>query len=279
MAQVVEGKKLAQQIANRLQKKTNELIKGGIKPKLVIVSIKPDARSQVYIRMKLKRAEEIGIETQYIDLGNKNHADCIKSVQALSEDSNVHGIVLQLPLAGWYDPQDLIDYIDPSKDVDGLTSTNQTALEQNRLGIVPATPLAVMQILQEYNIDLRDKVVAVIGRSHLVGMPLRYLLEHAGARVLVGHRQIKDIASLTRQSDIVISAAGSPGLITGKMVKKDAVVIDVGINDVDGKLKGDVDFESVKEIASIITPVPGGVGPLTVIMLLQNTINQAMKIK
>jgi len=279
MAQVVEGKKLAQQIANRLQKKTNELIKGGIKPKLVIVSIKPDASSQVYIRMKLKRAEEIGIETQYIDLGNKNHADCIKSVQALSKDSNVHGIVLQLPLAGWYDPQDLIDYIDPSKDVDGLTSTNQTALEQNRPGIVPATPLAVMQILQEYNIDLRDKMVAVIGRSHLVGMPLRYLLEHAGARVLVGHRQIKDIAALTRQSDIVISAAGSPGLITGEMVKKDAVVIDVGINDVDGKLKGDVDFESVKEIASIITPVPGGVGPLTVIMLLQNTINQAMKIK
>lgn len=279
MAQVVEGKKLAQQIANRLQKKTNELIKGGIKPKLVIVSIKPDASSQVYIRMKLKRAEEIGIETQYIDLGNKNHADCIKSVQALSKDSNVHGIVLQLPLAGWYDPQDLIDYIDPSKDVDGLTSTNQTALEQNRPGIVPATPLAVMQILQEYNIDLRDKMVAVIGRSHLVGMPLRYLLEHAGARVLVGHRQIKDIAALTRQSDIVISAAGSPGLITGEMVKKDAVVIDVGINDVDRKLKGDVDFESVKEIASIITPVPGGVGPLTVIMLLQNTINQAMKIK
>lgn len=279
MAQIVDGKKLAQQIASQLKKEADKLIKGGIQPKLVIVGIQPDTRSQVYIRMKLKRGKETGIDTQYVDLGKKNHAECIEAVQELSNDNSIHGIVLQLPLAGWYDPQDLIDYIDPDKDVDGLTSTNQTALEQNQPGIVPATPMAVMQILREYNVDLQDKVAAVIGRSHLVGIPLRHLLEHTGAKVLVGHRQIKDIDGLTKQSGIVISAAGSPGLITGEMIKKDAVVIDVGINDVDGKLKGDVDFDSVKDIASIITPVPGGVGPLTVVMLLQNVIDSAKKIK
>ncbi|MDQ5943646.1 MAG: methylenetetrahydrofolate dehydrogenase / methenyltetrahydrofolate cyclohydrolase [Patescibacteria group bacterium] len=275
MAQIVDGKKLAQQVVNQLKKEADKLIKGGIKPKLVIVGIQPDTRSQVYIRMKLKRAEEIGIDTQYVDLGKKNHAECIDAVQELSNDNGVHGIVLQLPLAGWYDPQDLIDYIDPNKDVDGLTSTNQTVLEQNQPRIVPATPMAVMQILREYNVDIQDKVVAVIGRSHLVGMPLRYLLEHAGARVLVGHRQIKDIAGLTKQSDIVISAAGSPGLLSADMIKSGAIVIDVGINDVGGRLKGDVDFDSVKNIASIITPVPGGVGPLTVVMILQNVLHSA----
>lgn len=277
MTKIVDGKSLAQEIANRLKKEVNDLNLRGVKPKLVIVGIKPDTRSQVYIRMKLKRAEEIGIIAEYVDLSNRSHAECVEKVTELSNDKSVHGIILQLPLAGWYDPQDLIDYIDPAKDVDGLTSTNQTALEQNKPGIVPATPLAVMQILKVNEVELKDKIVCIVGRSHLVGMPLRYLLEHTGAKVLVGHRQIKNIAELTLQSDIVISAAGSPGLITKDMIKKDTVVIDVGINDIDNKLRGDVDFESVSKIARLITPVPGGVGPMTVVMLLQNVVN-AVKI-
>lgn len=275
MTKIVDGKELAQEIADRLKIEVGELKQSGVSPKLVIVGIKPDSRSQVYIRMKRRRAEEIGIIAEYVDLSNRSHAECIEKITELSSDKNVHGIVLQLPLAGWYDPQDLIDYIDPSKDVDGLTSTNQTALEQNKPGIVPATPLAVMQILKINNIKLKNKVVCVIGRSHLVGMPLRYLLENADAKVLVGHRQIKNIAELTLQSDIVISAAGSPGLVTANMIKKDTVVIDVGINDIDNKLRGDVDFESVSKIARLITPVPGGVGPMTVVMLLQNVVNAA----
>lgn len=279
MAQIVDGKKLAQGIANRLKNEVSDLNLRGVKPKLVIVGIKPDSRSQVYIRMKLKRAEEVGIITDYIELEGVSRTECIRKVTELSNDNNVHGIILQLPLAEWYDPQELIDYIEPTKDADGLTSTNQTALEQNQPGIVPATPLAVMYILQNEYIDLENKTVTIIGRSNLVGTPLKYLLEHAGAKVLVAHRQTKDIAGLTRQSDIVISAAGTPGLITDGMIKKDAIVIDVGINDVDGKLKGDVDFDSVKDIASIITPVPGGVGPLTVVMLLQNVISSAKKMK
>lgn len=279
MAKIVNGKQLAQKIADGLKQEADVFKQKGIIPKLVIVAIKPDERSQVYIRMKLKRAEEIGIDTEYVDLSGKDHRECIRKVQEISEDSNNHGIVLQLPLSGWYDPQDLIDYVAAEKDVDGLTSTNQTALEQNKPGIVPATPLAVMRILQEYNIELKNKTVTVIGRSHLVGIPLRYLLEHSGAKVLVGHRQIEDLSSLTLQSDIVISAAGSPGLVEAEMIKKGSVVIDVGINDVNHQLKGDVDFEHVKKVASIITPVPGGVGPLTVVMLLKNVLDSAKRMK
>lgn len=279
MAKIVDGKLLAQEVANRLKKEVDELKQHGIKPKLVIVGIKPDARSQVYIRMKLKRATEIGVDTKYIDLNNATRTECIQKVSELSSGPDINGIILQLPLAGWYDPQDLIDYIDPSKDVDGLTSTNQLALEQNKPGIYPATPLAIMEILKLNNIELNNKTVCVVGRSHLVGTPLRYLLENAGAKVLVGHRQTKNISELTLRSEIVISATGSPEIIKESMIKKGAVVIDVGINDVDGKLKGDVDFEAVSKKASLITPVPGGVGPLTVVMLLQNVISSAKKMK
>lgn len=278
MAKIIDGKKLAQAIADRLKTEVGDLRQNGIIPKLVIVAIEPDSRSQVYIRMKLRRAEEIGIITEYIELDGKSHTECINRVSELSNDKNIHGIILQLPLAGWYDPQDLIDYIEPSKDVDGLTSTNQTALENNQTGIVPATPLAVMEILKSEKVALKNKTVCVVGRSHLVGMPLRYLLENSGAKVLVGHRQIENLSDLTLQSDIVISAAGSPGLIKADMLKKDAVVIDVGINDVNHRLKGDVDFDDVQRIASIITPVPGGVGPLTVVMLLKNVIDSAKRI-
>lgn len=279
MAKIVDGKSLAQVIANQLKKEVDLLKQAGIQPRLVIVGNKPDSRSQVYIRMKLKRAEEVGVQAEFIDLNNASHSECQEIVDKLSADSTVHGIIIQLPLSGWYDPQDLIDCIDPQKDVDGLTSASQDALENGRLGLRPATPLAVLEILKSCKVELKNKTITIIGRSHLVGLPLRYMLEQAGAKVLVGHRQVKNLTELTLQSDIVISAAGSPGLITDKMIKKDAIIIDVGINDVDGKLKGDVEFDCVKEIASIITPVPGGVGPLTVVMLLQNVINSAKKMK
>lgn len=275
MSKIVDGRKLAQDIAEQLKIEIDELKQKGIQPKLVILAIRPDKRSSVYIRMKLKRAEEIGMTANYIELEGDDHKQCTDKILELNKDNTVHGIVVQLPLTGWYDPQELIDFIDPTKDVDGLTSTNQIALEENKAGLKPATPLAAMEILNQNQIDLQNKSVCVIGRSHLVGMPLRYMLEHAGAQVLVGHRSTTNLTSLTKQADILISAAGSPGLVNSSMVKKDAVVIDVGINDVSGKLKGDVDFESVKEVASIITPVPGGVGPLTVVMLLKNVLTVA----
>lgn len=278
MTKIVDGKLLAQDIANQLKAQVDMLKQREIIPKLVIVGISPDSRSHVYINMKLKRAKEVGIQASFVDLSGKSRSECIYKVTELSNDPRIHGIVIQLPLAGWYDPQDLIDYIDPQKDVDGLTSTNQSALEDNKPGLRPATPLAVMEILNKHNVELKDKTVTIVGRSHLVGIPLRYLLENAGAKVLVGHRQTKELKSLTLKSDIVVSAAGSPGLITGDIVKRNVIVIDVGINDVDGKLRGDVDFDAVAPKASIITPVPGGVGPLTVIMLLSNVVEVAKNI-
>ncbi len=275
MVKIVDGKLLAQNIANKLKTRVDGLNKLKIFPRLVIVGKKPDSRSQVYIRMKLKRAEEIGIKAEFVDLNNASQRECQKIVTGLSNDSSIHGIIVQLPLSGWYDPQDLIDCIDPAKDVDGLTSASQDALENGRPGLRPATPLAVLEILKSCNVATKNKIVTIVGRSHLVGLPLRYMLEQLGAKVLVGHREVEDLTKLTLQSDIVIAAAGSPGLIKADMVKNGTVVIDVGINDIDGKLRGDVDFDEVLKKAGVITPVPGGVGPLTVIMLLSNVIEAA----
>ncbi len=274
-AKIIDGKALAQKITEQLTKEVVDLKTKGILPKLVIIGINPDERAQVYIRMKQKRAEEVGILTEFVDIADKSAVAQQKFVQDLGTDPTVHGIILQLPLMGWYDAQDLLDCIPASKDVDGLTSINQDKLEAGRPSFVPATPLGVIEILKKSKIDVNGKTVCVIGRSNLVGKPLTALLRQAGAKVLVGHRQIPDLAKLTRQADIVVAAAGSPGLVKVDMIKDGAVVIDVGINEVDGRLKGDVDFDSVKEKASLLSPVPGGVGPMTVVMLLSNVIQAA----
>ncbi len=278
-AKIIDGKAIAQAIANQLTQEVTKLTARGIVPKLVIVGINPDDRAQVYIRMKQKRAEEVGIATEFIDIADKTPVEQQEFVTMLGKDNSVHGIILQLPLMGWYDAQDLLDCIPASKDVDGLTTISQDALETGKPGFIPATPLAVMELLKQSKVEVNNKTVCVIGRSNLVGKPLYYLLEQAGAKVLVGHRQVNDLSKLTRQADIVIAAAGSPGLVTAEMIKDRAVVIDVGINEIDGKLKGDVDFESVKDKASLISPVPGGVGPMTVVMLLSNVVKVAQNKK
>lgn len=275
MTKIIDGKKLAQETADELTMQVAELTASGITPKLVIVGSNPDKRSLVYIRMKQKRAEKIGIETEFVDIADKSTGEQIQFVTQLNSDKNVHGIILQLPLQGWADPQELLNCIAPSKDVDGLTNTSQNDLAECKPVFVPATPLAVMEILRRNNVVIEGKTATVIGRSKLVGEPLKYLLEQAGARVLVGHRQVKDLSELTIRSDIVIAAAGKPGIVTGEMVQDGAVVIDIGITEVDSKLKGDVDFDSVSNKAGLITPVPGGVGPMTVVMLLQNVVTAA----
>lgn len=274
---IIDGKKIAQEIADKLTFQVNELMAKNVVTKLVIVGINPDERAQVYIRMKQKRAEEIGITTEFIDIADKSPVEQQAFVTSLGKDNSVHGIILQLPLMGWYDAQDLLDCIPVSKDVDGLTTISQDALENGEPGFVPATPLGVMEILKQSGIPLKGKTICVIGRSNLVGKPLAHLFEQSGAKVLVGHRQVADLGTLTRQADIIIAAAGSPGLVRAEMIKDGAVVIDVGINEIKGKLQGDVDFASVKNKASIISPVPGGVGPMTVVMLLQNVISAAQK--
>lgn len=273
MTKIIDGKKLAQELASELTAKVSDLVSNGKVPKLVIVGSNPDERSLVYIRMKQKRAEEIGITTEFVDIADMSADRQIKFVTGLNSDQSVHGVILQLPLQGWGDPQELLNCIAPSKDVDGLTNTSQNDLAEGKPGFVPATPLAVMEILRRNNVVIEGKTATVIGRSKLVGEPLKYLLEQAGATVLVGHREVPSLSELTLQSSIVMAAAGKPGLVTGEMIQDGTVVVDVGITEVDGKLKGDVEFNSVSSKASLITPVPGGVGPMTVVMLLRNVVS------
>lgn len=274
-AKVIDGKAIAQQIADELQIRVEQLKSQNIEPKLVIVGVTPDPRSSVYIKMKLQRAKSLGILAEFVDIGHLPQVKQQEFIEGMGQDDSVHGIIIQLPISGWYDAQDLLDCVPASKDVDGISSASQAALENGEPGFVPATPLGVMQMLHSAEVEIAGKTACIIGRSNLVGKPLAILLEQAGAKVLVGHRQVPDLSAMTRSADILIAAAGSPGLVTAEMIKSGAVVIDVGINDIDGKLKGDVEFDAASKVASAISPVPGGVGPLTVVMLLSNVVNSA----
>jgi methylenetetrahydrofolate dehydrogenase (NADP+)/methenyltetrahydrofolate cyclohydrolase len=222
--------------------------------------------------MKQKKAEQIGIDTEFIDIADMSFAEQKKYVSSLNQDKGVGAIIIQLPLKGIDNPQELLDCIGRSKDVDGLSSASQHSLEANAQGFVPATPLAVMELLQHEGIDLSGKKVTVLGRSKLVGKPLEIILKQAGAKVVVGHSRTADLQSLTLGAEIIISAVGKPNLVTQEMISNGSIIIDVGITKLEGRLVGDVDFDGVKNKASLITPVPGGVGPMTVIMLLQNVV-------
>ena len=273
MTKIIDGTKIANSIADELKEKVALLKLNKITPKLVIIGISPNSRSLVYIKMKQKKAEQIGIDTEFIDIADMSLAEQKNYVSSLSQDSSVGAIIIQLPLKGVDNPQELLDCIGRSKDVDGLSSASQQSLEEkNAQGFVPATPLAVMGILQHEGIDLSGKKVTVLGRSKLVGKPLEIILKQAGAKVVVGHSQTADLQSLTLGAQIIISAVGKPNLVTQEMISNGSIIIDVGITELEGRLVGDVDFDGVKNKASLITPVPGGVGPMTVIMLLQNVV-------
>ena len=272
MVKIIDGTKIANSIADELKEKVALLKLNKITPKLVIIGISPNSRSLVYIKMKQKKAEQIGIDTEFIDIADMSFAEQKNYVSSLSQDSSVGAIIIQLPLKGIDNPQELLDCIHLHKDVDGLSSASQQSLEANAQGFVPATPLAVMGLLQHEGIDLSGKKVTVLGRSKLVGKPLEIILKQAGAKVVVGHSQTADLQSLTLGAEIIISAVGKPNLVTQEMISNGSIIIDVGITELEGRLVGDVDFDGVKNKASLITPVPGGVGPMTVIMLLQNVV-------
>ena len=272
MTKIIDGTKIANSIADELKETVALLKLNKITPKLVIIGISPNSRSLVYIKMKHKKAEQIGIDTEFIDIADMSFAEQKNYVSSLSQDKSVGAIIIQLPLKGIDNPQELLDCIDLHKDVDGLSSASQQSLEANAQGFVPATPLAVMGLLQHEGIDLSGKKVTVLGRSKLVGKPLEIILKQAGAKVVVGHSQTADLQSLTLGAEIIISAVGKPNLVTQEMISNGSIIIDVGITELEGRLVGDVDFDGVKNKASLITPVPGGVGPMTVIMLLQNVV-------
>lgn len=271
--QILDGKKVADEIAGVLKTRVERLKSSGITPKLVIVMIEPDARSRVYVRMKAQRAHQLGIAIEQIKLRESSSEDYARAITQIGERDDTHGVILQLPIPSALDAQHLIDCIPSHKDVDGISSVNQALFESAQPAFWPATPLGVMRLLAEYQIEVADKIVTVIGRSKLVGYPLTCLLNQHGGRVQVAHSQTDDIAKLTLESDIVISATGVAGLVTGAMISPGAVVVDIGTSARDGKLLGDVDFTSVAPKASYLTPVPGGVGPMTVIMLMQNVVD------
>jgi methylenetetrahydrofolate dehydrogenase (NADP+) / methenyltetrahydrofolate cyclohydrolase len=272
-AKIIDGKAVAAQTRERVRADVAQL---DVQPGLATILVGDDPASHVYVRNKRKASEEVGIRSFDHDLPpsvpENELADLIRQ---LNDDAAVNGILLQLPVPGHIDPDAMIELIDPLKDVDGLTTTNAGRLVQGREGLVSCTPLGVMELLHSEEVELRGAEAVVIGRSQLVGRPLASLLLARDATVTMCHSRTRDLAEVCRRADVLVAAVGQAELVTAEMVGDGAVVIDVGINRTEDGLVGDVDFEAVAQKASAITPVPGGVGPMTIAMLLANTVKAA----
>ncbi|MQG19177.1 MAG: bifunctional methylenetetrahydrofolate dehydrogenase/methenyltetrahydrofolate cyclohydrolase FolD [SAR202 cluster bacterium] len=286
--QIIDGVRLANKIRLQISDKVKNLKeKTGVIPGLAVILVGNDPASNVYVKSKQKAAKDIGMNaTDYLLSDTVNDSDVIELIHNLNNDKLVHGILVQLPLPSNLSKTKIIDSIDPNKDVDGLHVVNMGKLMSGMQIFPPATPYGIQKILLDSGISVNSKHVVVLGRSEIVGRPISILMSQKGiggdATVTVCHSQTQNIESITRQADILIAAIGRPNFVTGSMVKDGAVVIDVGINRVSDinkkrgyKLVGDVFFEEVREKASAITPVPGGVGPMTIAMLLENTFQAA----
>jgi methylenetetrahydrofolate dehydrogenase (NADP+) / methenyltetrahydrofolate cyclohydrolase len=273
-ARIIDGKALAARIRERVKAEIAELPSP---PGLATILVGDDPASHVYVRMKREDSAEVGIESFHHEPGGDvSQADLLALIEGLNADDRVDGVLLQLPLPGRLDQDPLISAIDPGKDVDGLTPTSAGLLAQGREeAMASCTPVGVMELLREAGAELDGARVALIGRSILVGRPLAWLLLNANATVTHCHSHTRDLAAVCREAEVLIAAAGSPGLIGAEMVRPGATVIDVGTNRGEGGLVGDVDFGPVSEVAGAITPVPGGVGPMTRAMLLVNTLRAA----
>ncbi len=273
-ARILDGKAIAAQIEQEIRAELDELkSKHGIAPGLAVVLVGENPASEVYVRNKERKCNDLGIRSIVRRLPESaSEQEVIDAVRQLNEDESVHGIIVQLPLPKHVDPEVVISHIDPNKDVDGFHPVNVGWMFIGRNRFVPCTPAGIVEILDRSGIEIEGKRAVVIGRSNIVGKPLSILLLQRNATVTVCHSRTIDLPNITRQADILVAAVGRARFVTAEMVKEGAVVIDVGINRVDDKIVGDVDFDAVKEVASAITPVPGGVGPLTVIMLMRNTV-------
>ena len=277
-AQVIDGKQTAADIREDIKRQTAKLIEErGIQPGLAVVLVGEDPASQVYVRNKVKACQENGLHSvleQYP--ATLTEAELLARIEALNADPTIHGILVQLPLPPHIDAHKVIETISPAKDVDGFHVASAGALMVGQPGFKPCTPYGCMKLLESIGCDPKGKHAVVIGRSNIVGKPMAMMLLQASATVTICHSATPDLAYHTRQADIVVAAVGKRNVLTADMVKPGAVVIDVGMNRNDeGKLCGDVDFPGVSQVASAITPVPGGVGPMTITMLLVNTIESA----
>lgn len=272
--QLIDGKALAQTIRLQVKIRVDALKERGIYPGLGVILVGDDPASHLYVKNKEKACQEAGIRSHVLHLpGTITQEELEDNIRLLNEDDQVHGILVQLPLPDGLDTTAALQMIHSPKDVDGFTWENAGMLMTGeRGGFVPCTPKGCMKLLQSTGLELAGKEAVIVGRSNIVGKPLAMLLLQANCTVTIAHSRSTDLASITRRADILVAAAGRPGLIKGDMVKPGAAVIDVGINRVDGKLRGDVAFDSVSHTAGYLTPVPGGVGPMTIAMLLENTV-------
>ncbi len=271
-AELLNGREIAKDYRAGLQSEVEKLKSQGIVPNLTVVIVGNDGASLSYVRSKNKAAEKIGIESSIVRLDeDTSEEEVLATVEKLNNDDKVNGILVQVPLPKQVDENKVLEAIAPHKDVDGFSPINIGRLYTGQRTFVPCTPLGIMELLKQTG-SLEGKTVAVVGRSHIVGQPVAKLLTNENATVTLMHSRTKDMVAQLKDFDVVVSAVGKPGLIKGSDLKEGAIVIDVGNTVVDEKLVGDVDFDSAKEVASYITPVPGGVGPLTITMVLNNTL-------
>ena len=276
-AQILDGNALGQKLRAGFKQKAEELAAQGVRPGLAVILVGEDPASQVYVRNKVNACAQAGFHSEkHAYPADVSPSIVLERIAALNADPNIHGILVQLPLPKHFDAEAVLDAIAPAKDVDGFRAENVGALVQGHPCFIPCTPYGAMKFFEDAGISLKGKEAVVVGRSNIVGKPMALLLMHAGATVTVCHSQTRDLKAHCQRAEILVAAVGKPKMITGDMIRPGAVVIDVGINRLpDGKLCGDVDFESAKEVAAFITPVPGGVGPMTITMLLANTLESA----
>ena len=278
MGNIIDGRAVAAEACISIKERVQILCDKGVNPCLAVVLVGDNPASRAYVGMKEKKAAELGIKT----VGHKLSAETteeelIALIQQLNDDDSIHGILVQLPLPGHISEDNVLMNISASKDVDGLHPANAGMLLTGRNGFVPCTPKGCVKLVESTGIDISGKHCVVIGRSNIVGKPAALLMLAKNATVTMCHSRTKDLAEFTRAADILISAVGVPNLVTADMIKPGAVVIDVAQCRVDGAWRGDVDFEGALNVASYITPVPGGVGPMTIAMLMENTVEAAEK--
>lgn len=276
-ADLISGKAIGEEIRQSITQRVDKLKELGVTPGLAVILVGNDPASHTYVTNKQKTSKKLGMHSDLIEFDESiSQEELLNTINRLNTDDSIHGILVQLPLPKHIDERAVIDAIDPSKDVDGFHPINAGKLMIGEEGFIPCTPFGIMKMIEKIGLDLKGKHAVVIGRSNIVGKPIGQLLLQRDATVTYCHSKTSDLPAITKQADLLVAAVGRPKMITSEHVKEGAVVIDVGINrDENNKLCGDVDFDDVKEIASSITPVPGGVGPMTITMLMANTLLSA----
>jgi methylenetetrahydrofolate dehydrogenase (NADP+)/methenyltetrahydrofolate cyclohydrolase len=274
---IIDGNAIARDLRAGLIRRVAALAAMGVRPGLAVLQVGNHPASKIYVRNKMKACDEVGLYSEHIELpADVDESTLLERIRALNRDSRIHGILVQLPLPGGLSVERVVDGLAPTKDVDGFHPSNLGLLAAGSPRFVPCTPLGIMKLIEHEEIGVQGRHAVVVGRSNIVGKPMALLLLQKGATVTICNSRTPDLGAMTVQADVLVVAAGRPKLVTAGMVKPGAVVIDVGINRLaDGKLTGDVDFQSVLGTASRITPVPGGVGPMTIAMLLENTVMSA----